>query len=139
MFPAQPITSQLHTAMLILAFASLLDFTCGSVLQLHAQNFKQHVNKDFQEVFNHSNNAKLFLGDEAENFEKLYPEETKKRLGVIVERIDGDGDGLVSVNELTNWIDYIHKDHIKRDVAREWVNRNPEKVEILSWDRYFSN
>ena len=101
----------------------------------HRLSFKQHVHKDHQEVSNHSNDAKLFLGDEAENFEKLYPEETKKRLGIIVERIDTNEDGLVTVEELTTWIDFIHKDHIKRDVAREWAARNHEQIEMLSWDR----
>ena len=129
------ITSHLTRNMFILTFLWLVDVSCASVLQLHVHHFKQHINKDSEEVFNHSNNAKLFLGDEAEDFEKLYPEETKKRLGMIVDRIDADADGLVSVEELTSWIDYIHKDHIKRDVAREWGNRNLDKVENISWDR----
>ena len=83
----------------------------------------------------HSNTSKLFLDDEATNFEKLYPEETKKRLGKIVNRIDVDQNGLVSAEELTNWIDYIHKNHIKRDVQREWIIRNPDKTEKISWSR----
>ena len=113
----------------------LIGISHGSVLQINSQHFKQHVHKDNQEVPNHGNDAKLFLGDEAENFEKLYPEETKKRLGMIIERIDTDDDGLVTVEELTTWIDFIHKDHIKRDVAREWSSRNQEQLEMLSWDR----
>ena len=112
-----------------------MEISHGSVLQFNYQHVKQHIHQDAQEVFNHSVNAKLFLGDEADDFEKLYPEETKKRLGLIVERIDTDSDGLVTVDELTNWIDYIHKDHIKRDVVREWANRNKDNLENLSWER----
>ena len=107
----------------------------ASVLQLNPQHFKQHVGKDHAELFGHSNTSKLFLDDEATNFEKLYPEETKKRLGKIVNRIDVDQNGLVSAEELTNWIDYIHKNHIKRDVQREWIIRNPDKTEKISWSR----
>ena len=124
--------------MLTLPFLCLVHISCASVLQLNVQHFKEHINKDPEKVFNHSADGKLFLGDEAENFQKLYPEETKKRLGMIVDRIDADADGQVSVDELTEWIDYIHKDHIKRDVEREWVNRNPDKVEKLSWSRLVS-
>jgi len=109
------------------------------VLQLNPQHFKQHVGKDHTELVGHSNTSKLFLDDEATNFEKLYPEETKKRLGKIVNRIDVDQNGLVSAEELTNWIDYIHKNHIKKDVQREWISRNPDKTEKISWSRYKQN
>ena len=77
--------------------------------------------------------AKMFLIDEAEDFTKKHPEETKKRLGVIVEKMDGDRNGLVTVLELTTWIDFIHKDHIRRDVEREWKVRNPDQVSPLPW------
>ena len=77
--------------------------------------------------------AKMFLIDEAEDFTKKYPEETKKRLGVIVEKMDGDRNGLVTVLELTTWIDFIHKGHIRRDVEREWKVRNPDQVSPLPW------
>ena len=77
--------------------------------------------------------AKMFLIDEAEDFTKKHPEETKKRLGVIVEKMDVDRNGLVTLLELTTWIDFIHKDHIRRDVEREWKVRNPDQVSPLPW------
>jgi len=83
--------------------------------------------------------AKHFLIDEAEEFTRLYPEETKKRLGQLVTKIDSNRDGLVGVGELTDWIDLIHKDHIRRDVEREWLIRNPDQVDKLSWRLYKSN
>merc|ERR1712183_510330 len=83
--------------------------------------------------------AKHFLIDEAEEFTRLYPEETKKRLGQLVTKIDSNRDGLVGVGELTDWIDLIHKDHIRRDVEREWLTRNPDQVDKLSWRLYKSN
>ena len=67
------------------------------------------VEQEFRE------SAKMFLIDEADDFIKKHPEETKKRLGVIVNKMDKDRDGLVTVEELTTWIDFIHKDHIRQE------------------------
>ena len=86
------------------------------------------VEQEFRE------SAKMFLNDEADDFIKKHPEETKKRLGIIVEKMDKDRDGLVTVEELTAWIDFIHKDHIRRDVEREWRIRNPDQVSPLPWN-----
>ena len=86
------------------------------------------VEQEFRE------SAKMFLIDEAEEFIKKHPEETKKRLGDIVKKMDKDRDGLVTVEELTVWIDFIHKDHIRRDVEREWRIRNPDMVSPLPWN-----
>ena len=86
------------------------------------------VEQEFRE------SAKMFLIDEADDFIKKHPEETKKRLGGIVEKMDKDRDGLVTVEELTTWIDFIHKDHIRRDVEREWRIRNPDQVSPLPWN-----
>ena len=47
---------------------------------------------------------KAFLGDEAEVFKSLTPEESKARLGEILEKVDTNKDGFVSVEELRVWI-----------------------------------
>ena len=52
----------------------------------------------------------------------------------INKKMDEDRDGLVTVEELTTWIDFIHKDHIRRDVEREWRIRNPDMVSPLPWN-----
>ncbi|MGH0154917.1 UNVERIFIED_CONTAM: hypothetical protein FKN15_037558 [Acipenser sinensis] len=45
-----------------------------------------------------------FLGkEEATTFDQLTPEESKERLGKIVDRIDGDKDGYVTTDELKSW------------------------------------
>lgn len=77
--------------------------------------------------------------NEAEDFQKKFPEETKRRLGVLVDKFDKDKDGNVTVEELTSWIDLIHKDHIRRDVEREWKIRNPDQVQNLPWPQYKKN
>ena len=105
----------------------------ASVMNVASLQYRHQVNTV------NTDRAKHFLIDEAEEFTRLYPEETKKRLGQLVNKIDSNRDGLVGVVELTDWIDLIHKDHIRRDVEREWLTRNPDQVDNLSWKLYKTN
>ena len=46
-----------------------------------------------------------FLGkEEAKTFDQLSPAEAKKRLGIIVKKIDKNGDGNVDEDELVDWV-----------------------------------
>ena len=105
----------------------------ASVMNVASLQYRHQVNTV------NTDRAKHFLIDEAEEFTRLYPEETKRRLGLLVSKIDSNRDGLVNDAELTEWIDLIHKDHIRRDVEREWLARNPDQVDNLSWGLYKTN
>lgn len=51
-----------------------------------------------------------FLGkEEAQRFHDLPPEEAKRRLGIIVGKIDTNRDGSVSSQELAEWIRKVSK------------------------------
>ncbi|KTF79778.1 hypothetical protein cypCar_00032768 [Cyprinus carpio] len=51
-----------------------------------------------------------FLGEEeAKTFDDLTPEESKNRLGKIVDKIDADEDGFVTEAELKAWIKKAQK------------------------------
>ena len=119
--------------MLLPALTALTALSQASVMNVASLQYRHPVSTL------HTDRAKHFLIDEAEEFTRLYPEETKKRLGLLVKKIDSDRDGLVGVAELTDWIDLVHKDHIRRDVEREWLTRNPDQLTNLSWRRYQSN
>ena len=54
------------------------------------------------------------MGDEAEEFNNLTPEESKLKLSKIVKKIDVDNDTLIDPEELTIWI----KETQKRSVLR---------------------
>ena len=46
-----------------------------------------------------------FLGKEqAQEFDELSPEESRRRLAIIAQKIDSDGNGKVSESELEDWI-----------------------------------
>merc|ERR1712051_93910 len=77
-----------------------------------------------------------FLGDEAHEFDDLDPEESKRRLSVIVDKIDNDGDGLVTLEEMRNWIKFTHDRYTSEDVERQWVQHNQEGKDALGWDEY---
>ena len=115
----------------ILFIISTVNLFNASVMHLSPLQFKNLISQP--EKIGNSDTSKLFLIDEAEDFMKQYPEETKNRLGLIVDKMDKDKNGSITAEELTNWIDFIHKDHIRRDVEREWVIRNPDQVAKLPW------
>lgn len=78
-----------------------------------------------------------FLGpDESKKFDNLTPEESKRRLGVIVDRIDEDKDGFITQAELKNWISYTQRRYIDEDVGRVWRQHNPENNASISWETY---
>ena len=78
-----------------------------------------------------------FLGEnEARAFDQLSPEESKKRLGDIVDKIDTDDDGQVSFEELRLWIQQQQKSYIREDVDRQWKSHNPENNTVLKWETY---
>ncbi|XP_063608872.1 calumenin-A-like [Penaeus indicus] len=78
-----------------------------------------------------------FLGeDEARTFDQLTPEESKERLGKIVDKIDLNHDNFITEEELKQWIDYTQKRYITDDVKRQWNANNPENTETLHWADY---
>ena len=54
-----------------------------------------------------------FLGtDEAREFDQLPPEESRRRLGLIVDRIDSNEDGYVSLDEMRDWIRFTQQRYV---------------------------
>uniref|UniRef100_A0A0A9WL96 Reticulocalbin-3 n=1 Tax=Lygus hesperus TaxID=30085 RepID=A0A0A9WL96_LYGHE len=77
-----------------------------------------------------------FLGEEAKSFQDLPPEESKKRLGIIVDKIDTNKDGTVSRHELQDWIRYTQQKYVRDNVDRTWKIYNPENKDDMSWETY---
>ncbi|XP_049888194.1 calumenin-B [Pectinophora gossypiella] len=98
-----------------------------------AEHFKnEHHNKQFDHD--------AFLGeDQAKTFDQLPPEESKRRLGIIVDKIDSDKDGFVSLVELKDWIRYTQRRYIDEDVERHWRQHNPNNDGEIPWETYRKN
>ncbi|XP_071954966.1 calumenin-like isoform X2 [Antedon mediterranea] len=74
--------------------------------------------------------------EEARTFEDLSPEESKARLGKIVEKIDNDGDGKLDVQELKIWIEKQQKSYVFKDVDAQWAGHNVDGDDIITFDEY---
>ncbi|XP_023259850.1 reticulocalbin-1-like [Seriola lalandi dorsalis] len=78
-----------------------------------------------------------FLGkEEAKTFDQLTPEESKDRLGKIVDRIDSDGNGYITTAELKAWIKRVQKRYVYENVAKVWTDYDLNKDNKISWDEY---
>ena len=78
-----------------------------------------------------------FLGEEeAREFDQLTPEESKRRLGLIVDKMDADADGNIELHELKEWIQYTQKKYITDDIDRQWKTHNPEEKDQIAWEDY---
>ncbi|XP_053169833.1 calumenin-A-like [Scomber japonicus] len=86
---------------------------------------------------NHDYDHEAFLGqDQAKTFENLPPEESRRRLGVIVGKMDSDEDGFVSEEELRLWIRSAHQKHIHGSVEQQWHDFDQNHDGHISWDEY---
>ncbi|XP_014356875.2 calumenin-B [Papilio machaon] len=102
----------------------------------HLSDQEHFRNEHHNKQFDHD----AFLGeDQAKSFDQLPPEESKRRLGIIVDKIDSDNDGFVTLVELKDWIRYTQKRYIEEDVERHWKQHNPENDELLPWEAYRKN
>jgi hypothetical protein len=102
------------------AFEDKLDEVIKSHEALHRG---KEVHFDDHGEHNNAFDHEAFLGDQAEQFRELSPEEARTKLGLIVAKIDQDGSGLISEDELTGWI---------KDTARRSVERRTEEY----WGRW---
>jgi len=92
--------------------------------------------KEHHDDYDHDYDHEAFLGDEAGEFDDLTPEESQRRLAVIVDRIDTDGDGRVTVEELQQWIKFTQTRYVGEDVERQWESHKPEGKETVNWLEY---
>ncbi|XP_046488207.1 calumenin [Neodiprion pinetum] len=104
------------------------------VLDKDLSDQEHFINSQHNPTYDHE----AFLGEEAKTFDQLSPEESRRRLGIIVDKIDKDKDGFVTQEELKDWIKYTQQRYIQDDVDRQWTTHNPEDKEKLPWQEYRS-
>ncbi|XP_021377539.1 calumenin-B-like isoform X2 [Mizuhopecten yessoensis] len=135
-----PLAMKLLTVCLIVA---LMVVASSSAIPKTDHNKRVHENKlsdlqheDEDDEHNEDYDHEAFLGkEEAQDFEDLSPEESKERLGQIVDKIDKDKDGKVTEEELKNWIQYIQRRYIVTDTERMWKDHDLEG-DALHWNSY---
>lgn len=78
-----------------------------------------------------------FVGkDEAREFEELSPEESKERLGKLFHKVDEDGDGLVTEEEMKAWILHTQNRYLMKDVETQMQQVDLDKNGYIDWDEY---
>jgi len=103
------------------------------VLQDRPLSDKEHNDE------NHDYDHEAFLGDEAAEFDELDPEESIRRLSIIVDKIDVDGDGFVSIPEMQDWIRHSQARYVDDDTEKQWQNyieATDGLQETLKWVNY---
>ncbi|CAO1428082.1 unnamed protein product [Diamesa hyperborea] len=99
-------------------------------------DFNQHIGSEHSKQYDHE----AFLGeDQAKTFDQLEPEESRRRLGLIVSKIDENKDGFVDLSELKAWIQFTQRRYIDDDVDRQWRSHNAENNDTVLWDNYRKN
>uniref|UniRef100_A0A8C6P1M3 Reticulocalbin-3 n=1 Tax=Nothobranchius furzeri TaxID=105023 RepID=A0A8C6P1M3_NOTFU len=103
--------------------------------RVHHDEPLSNLEHDDAENFDYDHEA--FLGqEEAKTFDQLTPEESKERLGMLVERIDEDKDGYVTAEEMKKWIKHSQKRWIYDDVDRQWKSHDLNGDGVVSWEEY---
>ncbi|XP_074554454.1 calumenin-A [Halichoeres trimaculatus] len=103
--------------------------------RVHAEEPLSPLEHDDNKNFDYDHEA--FLGhDEAKTFDQLPQEESKRRLGIIVDQMDSNSDGFVSEDELKAWIKTVQRKHIYESVERQWKDFDENNDGLISWDEY---
>ncbi|XP_068442541.1 calumenin-A-like [Clinocottus analis] len=86
---------------------------------------------------NHDYDHEAFLGeDQAKAFDQLTPQESQRRLGIIVDKMDRNTDGFVSEEELRDWIKRAQTKHVYDNVAHQWNDFDVNHDHVISWEEY---
>lgn len=73
---------------------------------------------------------------EAEEYDSLAPEESKRRLGLLVEKMDMNSDGFVDRHELKAWIIRSFKKLSEEEAEDRFEDLDENQDDKLSWDEY---
>ncbi|TKR93654.1 hypothetical protein L596_008067 [Steinernema carpocapsae] len=125
----------------ILCFLLLSSSTCAS----GEKEDERHgsVSSKFQRMHQESGHDQhmdhqAVLGSRklAEKFDELSPAESKKRLGVIARKMDADGDGFVTLSELTDWIYKSMLSLDKEETDERFDDIDADNNDLITWEEY---
>jgi Ca2+-binding EF-hand superfamily protein len=97
----------------------------------HYAGGEHHTRSDHEAV--------LGSKDTAEEFEKLPPEEAKKRLRKLAAKMDTNKDGSVSMEEATDWIHESMQKLDANDVSERFPEIDTDKDGKITWEEYMED
>ncbi|XP_051572727.1 reticulocalbin-1-like [Myxocyprinus asiaticus] len=125
-----------------LLFLGTIALLVGVTFAVPAQEKRVHRQPDLSDhvhddAHGYQYDHEAFLGkEEAKTFDQLSPEESKERLGRIVDRIDTDKDGFISHAELHHWIKHRQRRYIEENVDKHWKEYDQNKDGKIAWTEY---
>lgn len=75
---------------------------------------------------------------EAEEFDNLNPEESKRRLAILVKKMDMNQDGFVSSNELHAWIIRSFKQLSEEEATERFADIDENDDYSITWEEYLN-
>lgn len=76
---------------------------------------------------------------EAEEFDTLTPEESKRRLALLVLKMDLNSDGYIDRHELKAWILRSFKSLLEEEAADRFEDIDQNNDEVITWEEYYAD
>ncbi|XP_026466864.1 reticulocalbin-2 [Ctenocephalides felis] len=97
----------------------------------HIENGEHHTEFDHEAI--------LGSTKEAEEFDHLSPEESKKRLAILLKKMDLNGDSHIQRHELKAWILRSFKNLSEEEAADRFEDSDLNGDNIVTWAEYVSD
>ena len=132
-----PVILKSHFAFTVFLLIVLSSFQVYAKVEPHEDHFYQHEHFTADHEHNPSYDHDAFLGPEASKFDEFPPEESKRKLRVIITtKIDLDKNGLVSFEELEGWIEKQRKNFMYEAVDENIEKQDKDGDGLITWEEY---
>lgn len=122
----------------MLVFALLTLFTLTSSRGVESP--LEHERKHFAQGHNEEVDHEAFLGsDMSHSFDSLTPQESKKRLLLLLPKVDTNKDLTITEAELGVWVRSQIMDYVKRDAQKALPHDDINKDGLVSWAEYVTS
>lgn len=121
-------------------FVSLVVVACILCLQAKLDTAANDERRHHEKGHNKDIDHEAFLGkDHAHDYDDMEPEESKSKLAAILPRVDINGDGDITKDELVSWIKLQVLDYITRDTQKALPKDDTNKDGKVTWEEYVVN
>ena len=127
----------IHSGIILIAFLLVKAGPGACTVEVHDEDHLSKHSHYEGEYHNTEYDHDAFLGPkQAKEFEELSEEDAKKRLRVMVPRLDTDKDGEISVDELEAWIEKQRKTFMYDAVDESIESEDKDGDKMISWGEY---
>ncbi|XP_032438941.1 reticulocalbin-2 [Xiphophorus hellerii] len=116
-------------------FLLMLQFSVGQL------GSPEHIHEDHYigKQHNPDHDMAVLLGEEStREIKELSPAEQRKKMMAVVEKIDTNGDNLLSAEEITLWIQHVYKQYAIEDANERFTQFDTNINGVVTWEEYSS-